>query len=183
MPTTRSPANYWGVKETNPQAIYRIGNADWISETGTVTNPFNIGALGFNTLSDIAVLSNGGFSGSTANNLLILSGTSQLIKEVTQSGTEIGGYSLAGFKSLVDPTNAGGKFEGMTLDDEGNIYLVSDDGNEPNQSYLVKLKYTAPAVPEPATWALMIAGFGLVGAGMRRQRSRRPLRLTRHRTL
>jgi hypothetical protein len=29
----------------------------------------------------------------------------------------------------------------------------------------------APAVvPEPATWAMMIAGFGLVGAGMRRRR-------------
>lgn len=25
-------------------------------------------------------------------------------------------------------------------------------------------------IPEPATWAMMIAGFGLVGAGMRRQR-------------
>lgn len=28
-----------------------------------------------------------------------------------------------------------------------------------------------PAVPEPATWAMMIAGFGLVGAGMRRRRT------------
>lgn len=26
------------------------------------------------------------------------------------------------------------------------------------------------AVPEPATWATFIAGFGLIGAGMRRQR-------------
>lgn len=28
----------------------------------------------------------------------------------------------------------------------------------------------APAVPEPASWALMIAGFGLAGAALRRQR-------------
>lgn len=28
-----------------------------------------------------------------------------------------------------------------------------------------------PAVPEPATWALMMLGFGAVGAGMRRQRA------------
>lgn len=28
----------------------------------------------------------------------------------------------------------------------------------------------APAVPEPATWAMMIAGFGLVGASLRRRR-------------
>jgi hypothetical protein len=28
-----------------------------------------------------------------------------------------------------------------------------------------------PAIPEPATWAMLIAGFGLVGAGLRRRRS------------
>jgi len=27
------------------------------------------------------------------------------------------------------------------------------------------------AVPEPATWAMMIAGFGLIGAAARRRRS------------
>jgi PEP-CTERM motif len=27
-----------------------------------------------------------------------------------------------------------------------------------------------PGVPEPASWALMIAGFGLVGAAMRRRK-------------
>jgi len=30
---------------------------------------------------------------------------------------------------------------------------------------------TTPAVPEPAAWAMMVAGFGLVGAGMRRRTS------------
>ena len=29
---------------------------------------------------------------------------------------------------------------------------------------------SAQAVPEPATWAMMIAGFGLAGAALRRQR-------------
>lgn len=162
--------DFWGVKETNPQAIYKIAGADWAAGTATVTNPFNIGALGLTTLSDIAVLSNGGFGGGTSDNLLILSGTSQLIMEVTKTGALVGSYSLASFKPTIDPTNAGGKFEGMTLDADGNIYLVSDDGDGPDQSYMVKLKYHAPAVPEPATWALMIAGFGLVGAGMRRQK-------------
>lgn len=33
-------------------------------------------------------------------------------------------------------------------------------------------KMAAPAVPEPATWALMIAGFGTVGYAMRRRRAR-----------
>jgi hypothetical protein len=29
----------------------------------------------------------------------------------------------------------------------------------------------ASAVPEPQSWALLIAGFGVVGAGMRRRRA------------
>lgn len=29
---------------------------------------------------------------------------------------------------------------------------------------------TTPAVPEPASWALMLVGFGVIGAGLRRQR-------------
>jgi PEP-CTERM motif len=34
---------------------------------------------------------------------------------------------------------------------------------------LGRVTLSAGAVPEPATWAMMIAGFGLVGAGMRRR--------------
>lgn len=33
------------------------------------------------------------------------------------------------------------------------------------------LRITGAAVPEPATWALMIVGFGLVGAGLRSRRA------------
>lgn len=33
----------------------------------------------------------------------------------------------------------------------------------------VVIEASAAAVPEPATWAMMIAGFGLVGGGMRRR--------------
>jgi hypothetical protein len=32
---------------------------------------------------------------------------------------------------------------------------------------------TGAAVPEPATWAMMIVGFGAIGASMRRRQSRR----------
>lgn len=33
-----------------------------------------------------------------------------------------------------------------------------------------------PAVPEPATWAMMIAGFGFIGAAMRRRKPRTAVR-------
>jgi hypothetical protein len=35
----------------------------------------------------------------------------------------------------------------------------------------------ATAVPEPATWAMMIAGFGMVGAGLRRRRRNAALKI------
>ena len=35
----------------------------------------------------------------------------------------------------------------------------------------VSLYSTGPAVPEPATWAMMIGGFGLLGAAARRRRT------------
>lgn len=169
----RVTGDYYGVKETDPQTVYKIANANWGTETATVTTLFDASKLNVLSLQDIAVLSNSGFAGSTANNLLILSGASDQILEVSQTGDVLSIFSLSSFKSLIDSTNAGGKFEGITLDGAGNIYLVSDDGDGLNQSYLVKLKYNAPAVAEPETWAMMIAGFGLAGAGLRGKRRRR----------
>jgi hypothetical protein len=32
------------------------------------------------------------------------------------------------------------------------------------------VNFVGGAVPEPATWAMMIAGFGLIGVAARRQR-------------
>jgi uncharacterized protein YjiK len=161
---------YYGVKEKSPQLLYKIANVNWASESATITNPFDISLLGLSSLQDVAVLPNSIFGGTTsANSLLILSGTAQQILEVSLTGDVLGIFSLAAFDSLIDPQNAGGKFEGITFDAAGNIFLVSDDGDGINQSHIVKLTYTAPAVPEPASWALMIAGFGLVGAGLRRK--------------
>ena len=39
-------------------------------------------------------------------------------------------------------------------------------------SYGGTLNVAVPGVPEPATWAMMILGFGMVGAGMRLARTR-----------
>jgi len=166
----RVTGDYFGVKETSAQTVYRITNVDFGSETANVATLFDPAPLGLDRLSDIAVLSNGLF-GATAfgDNLLILSGRSFKLLEVTQTGSVVSSYDLSSFRSLVDPANEGGKFEGVTLDDAGNIYLVSDDGDGPNQSYLVKLAYTG-AVPEPATWTMMILGFGLIGFSVRRRR-------------
>jgi len=61
-----------------------------------------------------------------------------------------------------------------TLDNKpvsaGKSYLtISGYWGAKGGSYTGKLSYGAAAVPEPAAWAMMIAGFGLVGAAMRRR--------------
>lgn len=61
------------------------------------------------------------------------------------------------------------------LDRSGNLWLVgaSFSDTTPNDGFKFKqLSYTVapPPVPEPGTWALLILGFGGVGAAMRKRK-------------
>ncbi len=47
---------------------------------------------------------------------------------------------------------------------------IDYDGSYFNDSIGVNVTFVGGAVPEPANWALLIAGFGLTGAAMRRRR-------------
>lgn len=52
------------------------------------------------------------------------------------------------------------------------VDLANQRGGRPFDSdYRIVITYDeVPAVPEPATWALMLAGFGMIGSAMRRRR-------------
>jgi len=58
----------------------------------------------------------------------------------------------------------------------GNTYLglaKFDNSNNPGLSYIDYEALASPtAVPEPESWAMLIAGFGLTGAALRRSRHR-----------
>jgi hypothetical protein len=54
-----------------------------------------------------------------------------------------------------------------------NILEVEYIGIGTTSSYGGQLTFV-PLVPEPATWALMLAGFGAIGFAMRRQRKPQP---------
>jgi hypothetical protein len=78
----------------------------------------------------------------------------------TPSATPV--FAASGYTGLVDEVRVRGR-QIVTLD---NIsYLLSgssgDGGND---------EPLGPGVPEPASWAMLIAGFGLIGAMMRRRR-------------
>jgi len=49
------------------------------------------------------------------------------------------------------------------------LHFGVSDGNFSDNGGSFELTVSQAAIPEPATWAMMIVGFGLVGAGMRRR--------------
>jgi hypothetical protein len=58
----------------------------------------------------------------------------------------------------------------------GNLWIIGASFSDKDKKTIDGFKFsklsvnTVPGVPEPSTWAMMIAGFGMVGYGMRRRR-------------
>ncbi len=86
------------------------------------------------------------------------------------AGNVMDEFNIADLAPVVTP---GGfnqfEFRGVAYDDGTQIYGMRFGGN------YILLTGTAngvpnPGVPEPATWAMLIAGFGLVGAAARQRR-------------
>ncbi len=83
----------------------------------------------------------------------------------------ITGASLAAF--VADAK--GGTFDvsaktltGLLLSATGGN-AASSQKTTATSSFGIRYEYTVSPVPEPATWALMILGFGMVGVGLRRR--------------
>jgi hypothetical protein len=79
---------------------------------------------------------------------------------------------------ILDPTSARGQLQEVTAFDLGAFDAMGwDIGLDVLQSPAYRMttadifRYYVAAVPEPATWAMMIAGFGFVGAAARRRQS------------
>lgn len=68
----------------------------------------------------------------------------------------VGDYFAIGFGTIV------------TLAAQGSLFAMVNDTYHPNNGGSFSVDVTA--VPEPANWALLIAGFGLIGAMQRRRR-------------
>lgn len=61
-----------------------------------------------------------------------------------------------------------------TFDVTGGVILPGDEADASVSGMVtIVYDYTAAAVPEASTWAMMLAGFGLIGMGLRR----RPVRV------
>lgn len=93
----------------------------------------------------------------------------------TGGGTTSGTWSLPGY--LVDyvAVKAADKFVLYKLavaasSGSWNSFDVPGNPNSPALSHLAF--FGGPAVPEPATWGLMISGFAIAGSAMRRRKAK-----------
>ncbi len=93
------------------------------------------------------------------------------------TATDFNGFHLYDVNGTIAPitsvsinavTNMVGLDASRITFDANNIY-VNWNGLSFDGGTVVTLDINAAGVPEPASWALMIGGFGLVGAAMRRR--------------
>ncbi len=106
---------------------------------------------------------------------------------VTNFGSSIGKTSTVAAQTYDTAPNAGYDFDAALADPSfsharfvlgAGTYRISGmldqsvtlDGVSPLNSTVGALSLTVSAVPEPATWAAMLAGLTLLGAAMRRRR-------------
>lgn len=139
---------FFGVKEKTPQRVFSaVMDFSTASSTATVTDLFTP-ALPVTDLSDIQVLATvPGIAGSSIENLLIYSQESNLLMEVTRTGTLVSSFSTA----FLGRDN----LEGVTIDSNGYIYIV---GENPEMFVLV-----------PAPGAAGLMGAGLLALTRRRR--------------
>ncbi len=99
---------------------------------------------------------------------------------ITGAGTDSGTWSLTGY--LVDfiAVKAGDYFVLYQIDPASSgswdTFDIPYKRNPKDLSHIVFFGQ-ANAVPEPAAWGMMIGGFGLAGAAMRRRKTRSQTRL------
>ena len=107
------------------------------------------------------VLPTAGIFGSTISSIRVSKLTNVDFSSVTLNGTAfttlLSGVVEARYLTL--PVSGG----------EQTINVTGTSGE--NASYAGTLAFAATAVPEPATWAMMMGGFGLVGGAMRRRKA------------
>lgn len=148
-------------------ATFNVGSPNFVVTTGTPTTPnisaFFYNAFGASTTFDDTFLftipQNGLGSGS------IVSSFSNPMSQVVIEQLFINGtlYPVGATDSGYSRTANGIKIVAGVQNSIRVVGKVIGSGN-----YVGNATFSAAPVPEPASWALMIGGFGLVGAAIRR---------------
>jgi uncharacterized protein YjiK len=148
------------VKEKTPMGV-NLATIDFPSATATVNSLFDPSGLGVADLADVQVLTTVSSLIGTPDeqHLLLLSQESRRLLETDRAGTVYSFYDL---------TSLSGSIEGVTIDNDGNIYLVSEEvaGGDPHLFVL-----SPSPVPVPAAFWLLLSGMGAGVAAIRRRRT------------
>lgn len=178
-------------KEKTPIGVFQttIDFAAGTASNGSAStvnsvNLFDAATTGLLDIADLFALSSiNGIGAGDRGNLLLLSQESGAVVEVDRAGnvlstlaipllstSPLGSTLLTGLPGTTPVSVADQQHEGLTMDDAGNLYLVSENGggdiNNP------QLWVFAP-VPEPGTAALLLAGLCAVPV-LRRRRAAHP---------
>ncbi|WP_419816742.1 PEPxxWA-CTERM sorting domain-containing protein [Glacieibacterium sp.] len=164
--TVQGPSGYFVPTDAqkNDSPYYRDGSQDWSWTHGAIASGFTIASLSVSAY-DVDFS-----SGETDNIYALDSGTWILLGALTGSdSTWEYGNAFALGANFFDDIATGLQVK-VDIDANNGGWIVSlgksvltTDGSD--------LPPVVPGVPEPASWALMIAGFGLVGAAARRRRN------------
>ncbi len=130
-----------------------------VFQTGRVTGSFQLQLAANETLGDIFTTSFGLYNSDPSNGVEYQRDLGWGLGVTLLRGLEPG--ALPGFGDWIN-----------VFDNGSNLYTVSydfkNDGATQDQA---RFMINVSAVPEPATWAMMIMGFGLAGTAIRRRRT------------
>ena len=175
---------YIFAKEINPQGLFQTtldftnGTAsNGSAATVNSVNLFDPALLGVGDIADVFALSNlTNLIGALSDNLIVVSQESARLVETDRSGNVLSTFNLSTLLTGSDSLSAQDmQFEGITMDRQGYIYLTTENGGgdiSKPQMFVLAPRSPLGAVPEPATWAMMIGGLALTGATLRRRQAR-----------
>jgi hypothetical protein len=157
-----------GNADGNPVAFYHCDTADCLT-TGTL--------LATATVTNIYAL-NGHFRYVTISPIDLVAGESYEVAGVSNADNytwDDPGFATDPSITLLDTSGQFARWQARGdpafLTGQGFIDRGGEDGYWGPNIYLGSSKGFTGGIPEPAAWALMIAGFGLAGVSLRRRRA------------